>query len=160
MYSYGQQLIASKRAEPTDDMLSVVANAMLDGGALNVPRLDAAVTIMAGQMRIGRTMVFAQGADLTLAGTADLADGLIDARLTLTGPSSPDAATTTRPDIFVALIGRKKDKAAPATTPAPTPIAPAAIPPPPAQTIEKPSAEKKTIPNAMTASWWRWCRHW
>ncbi len=30
MYAYGQQLIASKRAEPTDDMLSVVANATLD----------------------------------------------------------------------------------------------------------------------------------
>jgi cytochrome P450 len=30
MYGYGQQLIASKRAEPTDDMLSVVANAMVD----------------------------------------------------------------------------------------------------------------------------------
>ncbi|VBA59014.1 cytochrome P450 [Mycobacterium attenuatum] len=30
MYAYGQQLIASKRADPTDDMLSVVANAMLD----------------------------------------------------------------------------------------------------------------------------------
>ncbi|OBA81489.1 cytochrome [Mycobacterium sp. 1164966.3] len=30
MYSYGQELIASKRAQPTDDMLSVVANAMLD----------------------------------------------------------------------------------------------------------------------------------
>ena len=30
MYSYGQELIASKRAEPTDDMLSVVANAKLD----------------------------------------------------------------------------------------------------------------------------------
>jgi cytochrome P450 len=30
MYDYGQQLIASKRAEPTDDMLSVVANARLD----------------------------------------------------------------------------------------------------------------------------------
>jgi cytochrome P450 len=30
MYAYGQELIASKRAEPTDDMLSVVANAMLD----------------------------------------------------------------------------------------------------------------------------------
>jgi cytochrome P450 len=30
MYSYGQQLIASKRAEPTDDMLSVVANATVD----------------------------------------------------------------------------------------------------------------------------------
>lgn len=30
MYQYGQQLIASKREKPTDDMLSVVANAMLD----------------------------------------------------------------------------------------------------------------------------------
>ena len=30
MYAYGQQLIASKRAEPTDDMLSVVANATVD----------------------------------------------------------------------------------------------------------------------------------
>ena len=30
MYTYGQELIAAKRVEPTDDMLSVVANAMLD----------------------------------------------------------------------------------------------------------------------------------
>jgi cytochrome P450 len=30
MYAYGQELIASKRAAPTDDMLSVVANATLD----------------------------------------------------------------------------------------------------------------------------------
>ncbi|WP_096290200.1 cytochrome P450 [Mycobacterium ahvazicum] len=30
MYNYGQELIASKRAEPTDDMLSVVANATVD----------------------------------------------------------------------------------------------------------------------------------
>ncbi len=30
MYSYGHELIASKRAQPTDDMLSVVANATLD----------------------------------------------------------------------------------------------------------------------------------
>jgi cytochrome P450 len=30
MYDYGRQLIASKRENPTDDMLSVVANAMLD----------------------------------------------------------------------------------------------------------------------------------
>jgi cytochrome P450 len=32
MYSYGQELIAAKRAQPTDDMLSVVANATLDVG--------------------------------------------------------------------------------------------------------------------------------
>lgn len=30
MYAYGQELITSKRAAPTDDMLSVVANAMVD----------------------------------------------------------------------------------------------------------------------------------
>ena len=30
MYAYGQELIASKRAAPTDDMLSIVANATLD----------------------------------------------------------------------------------------------------------------------------------
>jgi cytochrome P450 len=35
MYSYGQELIASKRAEPTDDMLSVVANATVDDDGLS-----------------------------------------------------------------------------------------------------------------------------
>jgi cytochrome P450 len=30
MYAYGQELIAAKRAEPTDDMLSVVANTAVD----------------------------------------------------------------------------------------------------------------------------------
>nr|WP_194945741.1 cytochrome P450 [Mycolicibacterium malmesburyense]CRL67497.1 cytochrome P450 [Mycolicibacterium malmesburyense] len=39
MYTYGQELIAAKRAAPTDDMLSVVANACLDdtvvGGELS-----------------------------------------------------------------------------------------------------------------------------
>jgi cytochrome P450 len=38
MYNYGQELIASKRVQPTDDMLSVVANASLedfDGPAMS-----------------------------------------------------------------------------------------------------------------------------
>jgi cytochrome P450 len=35
MYAYGCELIAAKRAEPGDDMLSVVANASLDDGALS-----------------------------------------------------------------------------------------------------------------------------
>ncbi len=39
MYSYGQELIASKRAEPTDDMLSVVANATVDDDGLSVLEL-------------------------------------------------------------------------------------------------------------------------
>jgi cytochrome P450 len=35
MYTYGQELVASKRAEPTDDMLSVVATATLDSEGLS-----------------------------------------------------------------------------------------------------------------------------
>ena len=35
MYAYGQELIASKRASPTDDMLSVVANATVDDDSLS-----------------------------------------------------------------------------------------------------------------------------
>ena len=35
MYTYGQELIASKRSEPTDDMLSVVANATVEDGGLS-----------------------------------------------------------------------------------------------------------------------------
>jgi cytochrome P450 len=45
MYSYGQELIASKRANPTEDMLSVVTNAILDdpeagGGASALSDLE------------------------------------------------------------------------------------------------------------------------
>jgi cytochrome P450 len=35
MYSYGRELIASKRVSPTDDMLSVVANATVDDDSLS-----------------------------------------------------------------------------------------------------------------------------
>ena len=35
MYAYGQELISAKRAEPTDDMLSVVANATVDEDGLS-----------------------------------------------------------------------------------------------------------------------------
>jgi cytochrome P450 len=36
MYNYGQELIAAKRTEPTDDMLSVVANASLDNAVSDI----------------------------------------------------------------------------------------------------------------------------
>ena len=57
MYAYGQELIASKRAEPTDDMLSVVANATVDDleveragpfGSRAVPVLQSAVQCRCG----------------------------------------------------------------------------------------------------------------
>lgn len=40
MYAYGMELIAAKRAEPTDDMLSVVANAFRDDEAAELSDLE------------------------------------------------------------------------------------------------------------------------
>ena len=81
-----------------------VVVAVLDGGALALPRLDAPLTINAGQIRLDRTPAPAQGADVIIAGNADLADGSIDARLILTGPKV-DAAEATRPEILVTIKG-------------------------------------------------------
>ena len=78
---------------------------VLDGGTLAVPRLDAPFAVNAGQIRIGQTPVYAQGADLMLAARADIADGLLDARLTLSGPAVTEGANTTRPEILVMLKG-------------------------------------------------------
>ena len=78
---------------------------VLDGGPLAVPRLDAAVAVNTGQARISPTIVYGQGADLLLAGGADLADGSIDARLTLSGPTIAEGSSSIRPEILVALKG-------------------------------------------------------
>jgi len=80
-----------------------VVAAVLDGGALALPRLDAPFTINAGQARIDRMIAQGQGADLVLAGSADLAEPAIDARLTLTGPKLEGADT--RPEILVSVKG-------------------------------------------------------
>jgi cytochrome P450 len=57
MYSYGQELIASKRAEPTDDMLSVVANAMLDDA--NAPAMSDL------ELYLFFSLLFSAGAETT-----------------------------------------------------------------------------------------------
>ena len=59
MYSYGQELIASKRSEPTDDMLSVVANATVDDGGLS-PSLLSEV-----ELYLFFSLLFSAGAETT-----------------------------------------------------------------------------------------------
>jgi cytochrome P450 len=57
MYAYGQELIASKRAKPTDDMLSVVANATVDDGDLS---------LMSGvELYLFFSLLFSAGAETT-----------------------------------------------------------------------------------------------
>ncbi|OBG62301.1 MULTISPECIES: cytochrome P450 [unclassified Mycobacterium] len=57
MYDYGQQLIAAKRAEPTDDMLSVVANATVDD--LDAPSLSDL------ELYLFFSLLFSAGAETT-----------------------------------------------------------------------------------------------
>ena len=61
MYSYGQELIAAKRAEPTDDMLSVVANAMVDD-----PIEGAAASALSDlELYLFFSLLFSAGAETT-----------------------------------------------------------------------------------------------
>jgi len=82
-----------------------VVATVLDGGRLAVPRLDAAVSISAGQASIGPATVLGQGADLAISGSADLAEASIDARFTLAGPVLSDGTNSIRPEILVTLKG-------------------------------------------------------
>jgi cytochrome P450 len=70
MYTYGQELIASKRAEPTDDMLSVVANARVD---------DADAPTMSDlEMYLFFSLLFSAGAETTRNSVAGGLLALID----------------------------------------------------------------------------------
>ncbi len=60
MYSYGQELIAAKRAHPTDDMLSVVANARLDD-----PDGDDAPALSDLELYLFFSLLFSAGAETT-----------------------------------------------------------------------------------------------
>jgi cytochrome P450 len=59
MYSYGQELIASKRVSPTDDMLSVVANATVDDDGL------AASLLPEIELYLFFSLLFGAGAETT-----------------------------------------------------------------------------------------------
>src|SRR4029077_1783786 len=59
MYSYGQELIASKRLQPTDDMLSVVANATVDDDGLSPSPLSEM------ELYLFFSLLFSAGAETT-----------------------------------------------------------------------------------------------
>jgi cytochrome P450 len=59
MYAYGQELISAKRAEPTDDMLSVVANARVDEDGLSPAQLSEI------ELYLFFSLLFSAGAETT-----------------------------------------------------------------------------------------------
>ena len=80
-------------------------DAALASGVLPVPLAEGAITIEAGQARLSGTTVRAQRADVAVSGGVNLAEGALDARLTLSGAGGPGALANTRPEVLVALKG-------------------------------------------------------
>jgi len=81
------------------------AAAALDAGALAVRRVEGALTIGAGQLRLASIIARGERADLTVSGRVDLAETSLDARLVLAGVPPADAPAGTRPEIFATLKG-------------------------------------------------------
>jgi uncharacterized protein involved in outer membrane biogenesis len=82
--------------------ISVLVGKSLDGGPLSLKRAESTVQISAGQLRLSDVSAESKGAALSIAGTLDLTDGSVDARLILSGSAEAAGA---RPNIFVALKG-------------------------------------------------------
>jgi cytochrome P450 len=83
MYAYGQELIASKRAEPTDDMLSVVANAVVDDA-------QGPSVLSAMELYLFFSLLFSAGAETTRNAVAGGLLALAD---------HPDQLSLLRPDL-------------------------------------------------------------
>jgi len=82
--------------------ISDVVSKALESGQLSVKRAEGTISVSAGQVRMGNVTAVTKDAELSLAGNLDLTDGLIDARLVLSGSSQAAGA---RPDIFMTLKG-------------------------------------------------------
>jgi uncharacterized protein involved in outer membrane biogenesis len=80
-------------------------DAALASGVLTFALAEGALTINAGQARLSSIMVRAQGADLAASGSVNLADGAIDARLSLLGAAGTGALASTRPEVAITLKG-------------------------------------------------------
>lgn len=74
----------------------------LDSGQLSLKRAEAIISINSGQIRLSDVSMDSKNATLSAAGTLDLTDGSIGARLALSGSTESAGA---RPSIFIALKG-------------------------------------------------------
>jgi uncharacterized protein involved in outer membrane biogenesis/regulator of protease activity HflC (stomatin/prohibitin superfamily) len=83
---------------------SVVESA-LNSGALRLERADGALSVTAGQLRLGSVIARGERADLGVNASVDLAQALLDTRLTLIGAARPGDPAAGRPEIYVALKG-------------------------------------------------------
>jgi large subunit ribosomal protein L24 len=77
----------------------------LASGGFAIARADGSIVINAGQARLSNTIARAQGADLAVGGSVDLADGTLEARLLLFGSGGASPPLSARPEVTIALRG-------------------------------------------------------
>ena len=86
--------------EPT--RISDLVGKSLDSGQLSIKRAESIISVNSGQIRLSDGSIDSKNAALSAAGTLDLTDGSIGARLALSGSTESAGA---RPSIFIALKG-------------------------------------------------------
>ena len=89
---------------PTDaNRIRDFVTTALENGTLPAAHAEAAITIAAGQARLSHVIARTSGADLSAAANVDLAEGALDAVLTLAGTPAP--AGGARPTLSITLKG-------------------------------------------------------
>jgi large subunit ribosomal protein L24 len=77
----------------------------LASGGFAIARAEGPIVINAGQARLSNIIARAQGADLAVGGSVDLAEGTLEARLLLFGRGGANSPINARPEITIALRG-------------------------------------------------------
>lgn len=98
--------VADQGGEIQAPKVLAAVGAAMENGLIPVAISNAPVTVTAGQARLASvTAPAAGGAELTLSGMLDFADGSLDARLTLLGRPGANALIRQRPELVVTLKG-------------------------------------------------------
>jgi large subunit ribosomal protein L24 len=82
-----------------------IASGVLEAGTLAVPSAEGLVTASHGQVRLIHLATRAEGADLTVAGSVDLMEQNISARLSLSGGKDVAQSHAERPVVSIFLNG-------------------------------------------------------
>ena len=82
--------------------IAALVSKSLERGQLSLKRAESALHVGAGQLRLTNAVIESKDAELAAAGTLDLTDGSVDARLEVTGLNEAAGA---RPNIGVSLTG-------------------------------------------------------
>ncbi|MDB5597967.1 MAG: alpha-isopropylmalate/homocitrate synthase AsmA [Xanthobacteraceae bacterium] len=84
-------------------------SAVFAKGKLAMPRIEGAVGVSGGLLRLASVRTEANDIALAFAGNLDLASGGLEVRATLSGPNATFAADAGRPDIFMNIKGPLTD---------------------------------------------------